>query len=93
MGVLFPDMLRPNMTDEDLNDIIVFLRSDAPAITAADTTIGITHLTPVGKAIMNAMARPLPTCPKLKSHLKQTKLHWGAVLLITRAVFIVTHTA
>ncbi len=59
-GRFVPYMLRPNMADEDLNDIIAYLRSDDPAISATDTTIGITHFTPIGKMIMNAMAKPLP---------------------------------
>lgn len=59
-GRFIPYMLRPNMADEDLNDIIVYLRSDDPAVTAADNTIGLTHLTWVGKMAMNMMAKPLP---------------------------------
>lgn len=59
-GRFIPYMLRPNMADDDLNDIIVFLRSDDPAVTAADTTIGISHLTLIGKAVMNMKAKPLP---------------------------------
>jgi cytochrome c553 len=51
-------MLRPNMSDDDINAIIVFLRSDAPAMAPADTTIGITHFNWLGKTIMNNMARP-----------------------------------
>ncbi|HTK18173.1 MAG TPA: hypothetical protein VL442_01605 [Mucilaginibacter sp.] len=59
-GRYIPYMLRPNMADEDLNDIIVFLRSDDPAVTATDNTIGLTHLTWIGKMAMNMMAKPLP---------------------------------
>lgn len=59
-GRFIPYMLRPNMADEDLNDIIVYLRSDDPAVAAADTTIGISHLTLIGKMAMNVMAKPLP---------------------------------
>src|SRR5258708_30629197 len=59
-GRFVPYMLRPNMADEDLNDIIVYLRSDAPAISAADTTIGVTHFTLVCKMAINIMAKPLP---------------------------------
>jgi hypothetical protein len=59
-GRFIPYMLRPSMADEDLNDIIVYLRSDDPAVAAADTTIGISHLTLIGKTAMNMMAKPLP---------------------------------
>jgi hypothetical protein len=53
-------MLRPNMADADINDIIVFLRSDDPAMAAADTTIGLTHFNVLGKIYMGMHADPLP---------------------------------
>jgi len=53
-------MLRPNMADEDINAIIVFLRSDDPSLKAADTTIGLTHFTVIGKIYMNMHADPVP---------------------------------
>ncbi len=53
-------MLRPNMSEEDLNAIIVFLRSDDPAVAAADTTVGITHYSSVGKMFLDAVAKPVP---------------------------------
>ncbi len=59
-GRFIPYMLRPNMADGDLNDIIVFLRSNDPAVAAADTTIGTSHFTLIGKVAMNMMAKPLP---------------------------------
>jgi hypothetical protein len=59
-------MLRPNMADDDLNDIIVYLRSDDPAVAAADTTVGINHLTLIGKTAMNMMAKPLPYKTNIK---------------------------
>jgi mono/diheme cytochrome c family protein len=52
-------MLRPNMSDEDINAIIVFLRSDDPAMAAADTTIGLTHFNLIGKAYMSMHADPV----------------------------------
>jgi mono/diheme cytochrome c family protein len=52
-------MLRPNMAEEDINAIIVYFRSDDPAVSAADTTVGLTHLTFIGKAFMNMNAKPL----------------------------------
>ncbi|MDP9078773.1 MAG: cytochrome c [Bacteroidota bacterium] len=53
-------MLRPNMADEDINDIIVFLRSDDPAVSAADTTVGLTHYSFIGKAYLGFKADPAP---------------------------------
>ena len=52
-------MLRPNMAEEDINAIIVYLRSDDPAVRAADTTVGLTHFTSIGKMYMNMHANPV----------------------------------
>jgi hypothetical protein len=53
-------MLRPNLAEEDINAIIVYLRSDDPALKAADTTAGLTHFTFIGKVYMNMHADPVP---------------------------------
>src|SRR6185312_329920 len=53
-------MLRPNMADEDINAIIVLLRSDDPGLAATDTTVGLTHFTLIGKMFLAASARPAP---------------------------------
>lgn len=58
-GRFLPYMLRPNMADEDINAIIVFLRSDDPSVSAADTTVGLTHFTAIGKIYMNMHADPV----------------------------------
>jgi mono/diheme cytochrome c family protein len=51
-GHFLPYMIRPNMADEDINAIIVYLRSGDGPVAAADTTIGLTHLNALGKAVM-----------------------------------------
>ncbi len=66
-GRFIPYMLRPNLSDEDLNDIVVFLRSNDPAIAAADTTVGKTDYSLAGKMKMNSMAKPLPYKEGIKS--------------------------
>jgi len=53
-------MLRPNMAESDLNAIVAFLRSDDPALAAADTTAGLTHYNVFGKIYMGMHAKPLP---------------------------------
>ena len=80
-GRFVPYMLRPNMADEDLNDIVVYLRSDDPAISVADTTIGITHFTPIGKMIMNAMAKPLHYQPGIKRPSETDSIALGRYLV------------
>ena len=52
-------MLRPNMAESDLNAIVAFLRSDDPALAAADTTVGPTHYNLFGKMYMSMHAKPL----------------------------------
>ncbi len=74
-------MLRPNMAEEDINAIIVYLRSDDPAVSAADTTVGLTHFTLIGKAYMNMHAKPLEykTGVRLPSENDQIKLGYYLV--------------
>lgn len=60
-------MLRPNMADEDINAIITFLRSDDQAVSAADTTAGLTHLTFIGKMFMKAKPASYKADVKLPS--------------------------
>lgn len=65
-GRFIPYMLRPNMADEDINAIIVYLRSNDPAVTPGDTTVGITRYNIIGKAYMSITAKPLPYKPGIK---------------------------
>ncbi len=65
-GRFVPYMLRPNMADEDINAIIVYLRSNDPAVAAADTTLGLTHYNVIGKLYMGLTAKPLPYKPGIK---------------------------
>ncbi len=53
-------MLRPNMADEDIAAIIVYLRSTDEAVQPGQNTAGTTKLTFIGKAYMNLKARPAP---------------------------------
>lgn len=57
-GRFLPYMMRPMMADEDINDIIVYLRSNDPAVAAADTTVGRTYLNLVGKMGIRLGAHP-----------------------------------
>jgi mono/diheme cytochrome c family protein len=53
-------MLRPNLAEDDVNAIIVYLRSNDPAVAADNTIVGHTHLTFIGKTFMNLHAKPIP---------------------------------
>ncbi len=59
-GKFMPYMMRPMMADEDVNDIIVYLRSNDPAVAAADTTVGKTHINFIGKAGIRFASKPQP---------------------------------
>ena len=65
-GRFIPYMLRPNLADEDVNAIIAYLRSNDPAVTPVDTTVGLTHYNIIGKIYMSATAKPLPYNPGIK---------------------------
>jgi mono/diheme cytochrome c family protein len=57
-GKFTPYMMRPMMADEDINDIIVYLRSNDEAVTPADTTVGKTHINFIGKAGIRFASKP-----------------------------------
>jgi mono/diheme cytochrome c family protein len=59
-GKFMPYMMRPMMADEDINAIIVYLRSNDEAVTAADTTVGKTHINFIGKAGIRFATKPQP---------------------------------
>jgi mono/diheme cytochrome c family protein len=59
-GKFMPFMMKPMMADEDINDIIVYLRSNDEALAAADTTVGKTHINIIGRTGIRLGARPQP---------------------------------
>ncbi len=59
-GKFMPYMMRPMMADEDINDIIIYLRSGDLAVSAADTTVGLTHINFIGKTGIRLTTKPEP---------------------------------
>lgn len=59
-GRFRPYMMRPMMADDDINDIIVYLRSNDDAVQAADTTVGKTHINFIGNIGIRYLAKPQP---------------------------------
>lgn len=57
-GRLMPYMKRPNLSDEDLQNIIAFLKSDDQQVKASDHMPGDTKYTPVGRLGIS-MSKPL----------------------------------
>jgi len=74
-------MLRPNMADSDIDAIIAFLRSDDPSLSAADTTVGITHFTFIGKAYMGMHAKPVAYADNIKVPPYDDKVKLGYYLI------------
>lgn len=59
-GKFMPYMMKPMMADEDINDIIAYLRSSDRAVAAADTTVGISHINFIGKTGIRIASKPQP---------------------------------
>ncbi len=59
-GRFMPYMMKPMMADEDINDIIVYLRSNDAALTADDTNPGKTRINLIGKMGIRFLMRPTP---------------------------------
>jgi cytochrome c553 len=59
-GEFLPFMMKPMMADEDINDIIIFLRSGDEAVAAADTTVGLSHINFIGKIGLRLASGPQP---------------------------------
>jgi hypothetical protein len=59
-GKFMPYMMKPMMADADVNDIIVYLRSDDPAVAPFDTTVGKTHINFIGKTGIRFLMKPTP---------------------------------
>ena len=59
-GYFMPYMMRPMMADEDINDIIVYLRSNDAPVAAMDTSVGQTHINLVGRIGIRVASKPQP---------------------------------
>ena len=59
-GRFMPYMMRPMMADEDINDIIDFLRSNDSSVASYDTSVGTTHINMIGKAGIRFLLKPQP---------------------------------
>lgn len=78
-GRYLPFMVRPNLSDADLQDIIAFLRSGDGAAKATDLNAGTTRLSPAGKLGFAMMAKPLPYRTSVES--PRTQIDSGRYLV------------
>ena len=80
-GRFMPYMMRPMMADEDINDIIVYLRSDDPALMAADTSVGRTFINLVGKMGIRFLSKPQPYNKNVKRVDENDPVAYGRYLV------------
>ncbi|MEP6675416.1 MAG: cytochrome c [Ferruginibacter sp.] len=59
-GKFMPYMMKPMMADEDVNDMIVYLRSGDAALSADDMIAGKTKINLIGKAGIRFLMGPTP---------------------------------
>jgi len=57
-GRYIPYMLKPMLADKDINDIIIYLRSNDVPLAAADTSVGKTHMNMFGKIAIRLTGKP-----------------------------------
>ncbi|MGZ3864504.1 MAG: c-type cytochrome [Bacteroidia bacterium] len=58
-GKYVPYMIRPNISEKDLNDITVYLRSNDSAVAAVNKTMGKTDVNLLGKMATKIAGKPL----------------------------------
>ena len=80
-GWFRPYMMRPMMADEDINDIIVFLRSNDASLAPVDTTVGKTHINFIGKIGLRMAASPQPYNKGVARPDENDKLAYGKYLI------------
>jgi hypothetical protein len=79
-GKVVPYMIRPNIADEDLKDIIGYLKSNDLPVRAKDTVAGKTHYTLVGKIGING-SKPVAYKTGITSPSKEDKVLYGRYLV------------
>ncbi len=85
-GKLIPFMQKPNLSDEDLRDIIAFLRSDDPTVQPSDVDPGSTELTGLGKMAIR-MEKPTPWNHPISKPSASDTLAFGKYLIDNLACY------
>ena len=76
-----PYMMKPMMADNDINDMIVYLRSNDPAVAAADTTVGKTHINFIGRIGLRLATHPQPYNKGIASPDENAPVSYGRYLV------------
>ncbi|MCC5916595.1 MAG: c-type cytochrome [Cryomorphaceae bacterium] len=85
-GRLIPFMQKPNLADDDLRDIIAFLRSDDPMVKASDIEPGETKYSRVGKMAIGS-EKPTPWKHGIQKPGSSDKLAYGKYLIDNLACY------
>lgn len=80
-GKFMPFMMKPMMADDDINDIIIYLRSNDDAVAAADTTVGKTHINLIGRTGLRLGAKPQPYNKGVKRPDENNPVEYGRYLV------------
>ncbi len=80
-GKFIPYMLRPNIADQDLRDLWVYLHSNDPAVAADDASPGETHLTWIGKLGVSLLVKPKPYKENIPRPDENNAVAYGAYLI------------
>ncbi len=85
-GRYLPFMFRPNISDQDLNDIIAFLKSDDAEVKANPANEGKSKYSPIGKMAMKGKPAPLPK-NKIEKPSEDKKVELGKYLVDNLACY------
>ncbi len=80
-GWFRPYMMRPMMADDDINDVIVYLRSADKPLQAVDTTVGKTHINFIGKIGLRIASKPQPYNKGVAQPDEKDKVTYGKYLI------------
>ena len=86
-GRCVPWMPRPNLADDDLNDIIIYLRSGDAPVSASDLSAGKTRMNVFGKMAMHFSCKPLPYKIKVKRPDEESMVDYGRYLVDNLACY------
>ena len=86
-GRCVPWMPRPNLADDDLNDIIIYLRSGDPPVSASDLSAGHTRMNIFGKIAVHSTCKPLPYKIKVKRPDEESMVDYGRYLVDNLACY------
>jgi mono/diheme cytochrome c family protein len=80
-GRFMPYMMRPMMADEDVKDLVAYLRSNDAAVSAADTTVGTSHINFIGKMGIRFATKPTPYKTGVPQPDKNNPIDYGRYLV------------